>query len=310
MRKLIILILLAVCSINVTYSQKYIFKRHSVKKERHRIFLSIGATNFLGDLGGANKIGSNKGSLRDFDAQALKPGFQFGYMYRISKAFSWRSAFTYAWLSGNDVNTKEPFRQNRNLNFRTAIYDLSTVFEAAWDINSDYSQGHQFSLKGIKGGRNISVTPYAYAGIAVNYFNPKGNYNGQWYALQPLCTEGEGLVPTRKKYSLVQITIPIGAGVRVKLTKSIEVGIEYSGRIGFTDYIDDVSTTYFDKNALSVLKGETAALLANPTLNNIPGATDAGQQRGNPRNNDSWLTVMVSMYYTLGRSNSPHHRRR
>ena len=283
------------------------FKRHSVKRERHRIFLSIGATNFLGDLGGANKIGSGPGSLRDFNGRALKPAFQLGYMYRISKVFSLRNAFTYAWLSGNDAYTKEPFRQNRNLNFRTPVYDLSSVIEAGWDINSDYSQGQHYTLKGIKGGKNISVTPYVYAGLAINYFNSKGKLNGAWYALRPLSTEGEGLISTRKKYSLIQFTIPIGVGVRVKLTKSIEVGIEYSGRIGFTDYIDDVSTTYFDKNALSLSKGETAVLLADPSLNNFSGATLPGQQRGNPRNNDSWLSVMLSMYYTLGKSLSLIH---
>ncbi len=278
------------------------FQSRSFKRERHRIFLSIGATNFLGDLGGANMIGSERGSLRDFDVQSIKPAFQIGYTYRMSKFFSSRTAFTYAWLSGNDAYTTEPFRQNRNLNFRTPIYDLSSVIEVIWEIKR---KGHQYYLKGVKGWTNYRYATYIYGGVALNYFNSKGKYNGQWHALRPLSTEGEGLIATRKKYSPVQFTIPLGVGVKVRVSRTIEIGLEYTARIGFTDYIDDVSTTYFDPNALLAAKGQLAVDMADPSLNNIPGATVAGQQRGDPRDRDSYLAVMVTMYYTVGKGFTP-----
>jgi hypothetical protein len=286
------------------------FQSRSFRKERHRIFLSIGATNFLGDLGGANRIGSPPGSLRDFNVEAIKPAFQIGYSYRMSRIFSSRTAFTYAWLSGNDAYTKEPFRQNRNLNFRTPIYDLSSVIEILWEIKR---KGHQYYLKGVRGWTNYRYATYIYGGVALNYFNSKGKYGDKWYALRPLSTEGEGLIPTRKKYSPIQFTIPLGVGVKVRVSRVLEMGIEYTARICFTDYIDDVSTTYFDPVALQKEKGDIAALIANPALNKNPGdplytSTLAGQQRGDPKNKDSYLAVMVTMYYTIGKSFIPRLR--
>lgn len=312
MRKISIFILLTIFTLSMSFSQnKFIFQNRSFNKERHRIFLSIGATNFLGDLGGANQIGSPKFSLRDFDVQAIKPAFQIGYTYRMSKMFASRSALTYAWLSGNDAFTKETFRENRNLNFRTPVYELSSVIELIWEVNR---KGHQYVLRGVKGWTNYRFSTYIYGGLALNYFNSKGKLGDKWYALRPLSTEGQGLVPTRKKYSPVQFTIPVGIGVKIRVSRMIEMGIEYTARIGFTDYIDDVSTTYFDPNALLKEKGQIAVDLANPSPTKDPieypgqftqppnsQTTAAGQQRGDFRDNDSYLAVMISMYYTIGK---------
>jgi hypothetical protein len=306
----------------LTFSQnKFLFQSRSFRRERHRIFISVGATNFLGDLGGANRIGSPPGSLRDFDVQAIKPAFQIGYSYRMSKIFSSRTAFTYAWLSGNDAYTKEPFRQNRNLNFRTPIYDLSSVIEILWEIKR---KGHQYYLKNVRGWTNYRFTTYVYGGLALNYFNSKGKsiVDNKWYALRPLSTEGEGIIPTRKKYSPVQFSIPLGVGCKVRVSRVIEIGIEYTARIGFTDYIDDVSTTYFDENALYQANGQIAVDMANqsPTkmvdFYNKPHdsqplnwrTTAPGQQRGDSKDKDSYLAVMISMYYTIGKSFIPRLR--
>ena len=308
MRNFIFFILITVFTVNLSFSQnRFKFSSRSFRQERHRIFISIGATNFLGDFGGANMIGSPRGSLRDFDIQAVKPAFQIGYSYRMSKFLSSRTAFTYSWLSGNDAYTKEPFRQNRNLNFRTPVYDLSSVIEIIWEIKQ---KGHQYYLKGVKGWKNYRYATYIYGGVALNYFNSKGKYEGVWHALRPLSTEGQGLIPSRKKVSPIQFTIPLGVGVKVRISRTIEIGIEYNARIGFTDYIDDVSTTYFDKNALLQAKGQLAVDMSDPSLNNIPGATAAGQQRGDPRDRDSYLAVMVSMYYTIGKGFIPRLRNR
>jgi hypothetical protein len=281
--------------------------------------LSVGATNFLGDLGGANRIGSPPGSLRDFDVQAIKPAFQIGYVYRMSRIFSSRTAFTYAWLSGNDAFTREPYRQNRNLNFRTPIYDLSSVIEILWEIKR---KGHQYYLKGVRGWTNYRFTTYIYGGVALNYFRSKGKsiVDNKWYALRPLSTEGQGLVATRKKYSPIQFSIPLAVGCRVRVSRVLEIGIEYNARICFTDYIDDVSTTYFDPNALLKEKGQIAVDMANqsPTKYLDLGQPDshtlnwrttaASQQRGDYKDKDSYLAVMVTMYYTIGKSFIPRLR--
>lgn len=296
MKRIIIALSIIVFTISITSAQnKYRYRNQQWKKDKHKIFLSAGASNFYGELGGANKIGSTSFSLRDFDVQTIRPAFQLGYMYRFSKYFASRSSFDYVWLSGNDKWTNEIFRKNRNLNFRTPIYGLSSSIVFLYEIKQ---KGHQYNLRGVTGWRNWVYTPYIQAGVGAFYFNSKGKYNGSWYKLKPLTTEGEGLVPTRKKYSSFQFTVPLAIGIRVKIAKAWEVGLEYGQWITFTDYIDDASTTYFDPAALLAAHGQNSVNLANPS-NALPASTTAGQQRGDPRDHDHFIGLFFTVYYSI-----------
>ncbi|NTW34189.1 MAG: hypothetical protein HGB12_16490, partial [Bacteroidetes bacterium] len=265
--------------------------------KRKEVLFGTGATNFFGDLGGANQIGTN--GIRDFDFKAIRPAFMIGYKYRTTKETAIKFNFTYARLSGSDKYTKEPYRNNRNCNFRTPVYELSTQFEYAI-IRERPS--HIYNLKGISGWKYLQITSYFFAGVGVMHFNPKGEWNGQWYALQPLHTEGQGLVPTRPNYSLFQLVIPFGVGFKYALSKEWSVGLEYGIRKTFTDYIDDVSTTYFDPDALYNNYGPTSVHFGNPTNGTLDAnATGGGQQRGNVKNDDSYMFAIVSFYYKIPR---------
>ena len=59
-------------------------------------------------------------------------------------------------------------------------------------------------------------------------------------------TEGQGTTSfqNRKPYSLTQLSIPFGGGVKIGVSDDFNIIIEYGLRKTFTDYIDDVSTTY------------------------------------------------------------------
>ena len=149
------------------------------------------------------------------------------------------------------------------------------------------------------------------------YFNPRGKYEGDWYSLRPLSTEGQGLIETRKEYSLVQLVIPFGVGFKYAINKDLSVGIEYGIRKTFTDYIDDVSKTYFDPVYLGGEKGPMAPLLANPTNYSLPlelgnplKVTAPGQQRGDPTDLDSYMLAVISFYYKIssGRFTLPKFR--
>lgn len=319
MKKIFIFLLLLVFITASSSAQRARYGRKDWQREKHKFYCALGASEFYGDLGGLNKIGSEAFSLRDFDIQAVRPAFQFGYLYRFSKFFAWRSSFDYIWLSGNDKWTKETFRSNRNLNFRTPTYGLTTSIVFLYQIQIK-QKGHQFYLKGIQGWGNYIITPYVQIGIGGFYFNSKGNYHDSWKKLKPLCTEGQGLVTTRKKYSSIQPNIPLGVGIRFWINKQWEVGLEYSQWITFTDYIDDVSTTYFDKDALIQSKGQIAADMANPSPTALisdpsnPGysplyrSTLPGQQRGDPRDNDHYINLMFTVYYTITKGFTPKRR--
>ena len=151
------------------------------------------------------------------------------------------------------------------------------------------------------------IYAYGFVGVGVFHFDPKADYKGVAYRLQPLGTEGEGLVPTRKKYSLWQFCIPIGFGFKYTIDAKWGVGIEYGMRKTFTDYIDDVSTTYFDKSEIQSAYGPVAAALADRSLGDRPEITAPDQQRGDPRDLDAYMFAIFSINYKIrsGRGGLP-----
>jgi hypothetical protein len=273
---------------------------------RREFVFGVGANNFLGDLGGANQVGTN--GIRDFDFPSIRPDFYVGYRYRVTKESYLKTSLVYAYLYGNDNLTDEPFRNNRNCNFRTAVFELSAQYEY---VIGREREGHIYNFKHVKGWRYLNIQTYFFIGAGVMYFNPKGQKDGEWYALRPLCTEGEGLVPTRKKYSQFQLIIPFGMGFKYAISTDWSVGIEYGIRKTFTDYIDDVSKTYVDPNYLMEEKGPTAVYFANPTTNSLPAfVTAPGQQRGDPTDKDSYMFGIIHFYYKIpkGRFTLPKFR--
>ena len=87
------------------------------------------------------------------------------------------------------------------------------------------------------------------------------------------------------------------------INKNTSIGLEYSLYKTFTDYIDDVSTTYFDTKYLLEKRGAMAVWFSNPhkpDYGDLNAATTApGQQRGDPRQLDSYMFMFVTLYYRL-----------
>ena len=89
-------------------------------------------------------------------------------------------------------------------------------------------------------------------------------------------------------------------GFKYALSTDWSIGIEYGIHKTFTDYIDDVSKTYIDPVFLEQEKGVMAAYFSNPTINSLPSeVTEAGQQRGDPRDKDSYMFGIISFYYKI-----------
>ena len=141
-----------------------------------------------------------------------------------------------------------------------------------------------------------ALTPYVFAGVAIYHFNPYTyDTSGSKVYLKSLSTEGEGFVPGRNNYNLTQFAVPIGAGVKLSLTDKINVGLEVGFRKLFTDYLDDVSTTYVDQSLLLVNRGAKAVELAyrgDELKNGSLQYPAAGMQSGSAKNKD--------LYYFTG----------
>lgn len=279
---------------------------------RHELMFGIGASNFMGELGGANREGTN--GLRDFEFSMTRPNFTAGYSYLANPYFRIKGFALYGRLKGDDKLTQERYRNNRNLHFRSPVIELGGSVEYyPWKDKFI----HPYRMRGTKNGMVHFFSPYISAGIGGMWFNPKAQYtDGKWYALKPLSTEGQGLPGGPKPYSRLQIFIPVGLGVKYALSEQWSIGFEISRRFVFTDYLDDVSTVYYDNAAIAASKGNMAAYFANPTLGNIPdiedgsisiSVTGTGQQRGDEKDNDSYMFAIFSVHYRLlkGRLNLP-----
>jgi hypothetical protein len=274
------------------------------KRYKYELVLNIGASNFLGDVGGANQIGTH--FVKDLNYSLTRDMFGFGVRYKTNRYWAAKADLVYAQVNGDDKLTKEPFRNNRNLNFKSPIVELSIRFEAYFTKEQG---GHLYRLKNVHGMKRKDIQAYFFGGIGGFWFNPKGKYiDGNWYALRPLGTEGQGLPGGPKAYSPVSVCIPMGLGMKYGIDQKWSIGLEYGLRYTFTDYIDDVSGRYYDNNKIRAARGPIAAYFADPSLANYPTSlphtpdvnqTAAGQERGNPRYKDAYMFLSVNVNYKI-----------
>lgn len=214
-----------------------------------------------------------------------QPGLALGaaVTYQLTDRFHLRAGYTSATLMADDK--KNPKVYFRNLNFKTALHEIH--------LGGEY---YLFP------DENSRISPYAFGGIAVYRFNPYTKDTlGAKHFLRPLSTEGQGFVAGRKPYKLTQFAIPFGGGIKYALTENIKIGAEVGMRKLFTDYLDDVSTTYVDPNELLANRGPKAVELAYRGAEIDKGQTypTVLTKRGEPRNKDWYYFTGITISYRL-----------
>ena len=261
------------------------------KKHLPEIQGGIGATSFLGELGGGE--GPGKDLFLDFDGKSSRYLITGGCRYKLAEFASARANLTYARLSGNDEFAGDVHRQSRNLSFRTALIELTAIGEVYF-IREKLSS--RYKVRGIKGALGSSLSAYLFGGVGGFFFNPRGKYpvDNKWYSLQPLGTEGQGQAGFPKKYSRINMCIPIGIGAKFNLTRTMAISLEYGFRYTFTDYLDDVSGNYYNNSLIESNFGSKAAYFADPSLGPFPELTQAGLARGSSDYNDVYLYLNMS----------------
>ncbi|WKZ66937.1 MAG: hypothetical protein QY325_03195 [Flavobacteriales bacterium] len=254
----------------------------------------LGGANYLGEMGGKDQ------PRRDFiwDMKLSQTRWAVGGFARrkINRLISVNTGLLYLRLQGADALTESyrP-RRGRNLNFRNDLLE--------WYIRPEFTIYQDNDLGG-RGRYRTDFRLFGYVGAALYYHNPKGQINreGDFYALQPLTTE---LVD----YSRFGVSIPAGIGFHFTKRRRHRFGWDMGWRTTFTDYLDDVSTTYADpallpnQDAINLANQTSFAYALDPTLphpnNYAPGAI-----RGDPTHNDSYLTMTFTYSYVLrGQSN-------
>jgi hypothetical protein len=265
----------------------------------------VGVTNFLGELGGRNTTGSP--FIWDLEVSAARPTLGIGYRYYLLEHFSVSFRATYGKLSGSDELTRENFRQNRNLSFRSDLFEGQLRAEFHPFIERS---GHTYDLRGVQSDARGHLGLYAFAGVGLFHFNPQARYNGTWVDLRSMGTEGQGLPGGPAEYALTGVCIPMGLGVRKALNKKITLGLELQYTKTFTDYIDDVSGVYYNNDSIAAAHGPIAAYFADPSLGDIPGQTATGQQRGQSKHDDGYMFLKFELHYKLYKREHKTHKYR
>lgn len=253
----------------------------SLSAQRVDFMAGISTSHFLGDLGGKPTLGTN--DISDLDLLSTRYALSTGVRLNLGRTFALRTNLFYARVSGNDKYTTNKERHGRNLSFFSSIVEADAVLEINVWRSADQ--------------KNIL---YVFGGFGAFRFNPKTKMNGQVYTLRDYGTEGQYALPGKSPYSLTSTCIPFGFGYKIKLSKREYFTIELNTRKTNTDYIDDVSTNYVDKNLLTAAKGPTAAALADRNISTIPGFSDPGAIRGDPKDNDSYFFFSFTYNITIG----------
>lgn len=292
-------------SLNILFLKGY--SQLESGKAKWEAGFTLGPSFFLGDLGG--NAGKGTRFIKDVNLEftkIVKGGFISVYP---NDWLGFRLAAQTGYLQAEDdiINTKgvyELFRKQRNLDFKSSLSEAYLVAEVL----------PLMFLKRNDENYSSRLQPYFSIGVGMFHFNPQGSLTDAygkktWYYLKPLRTEGEGMseYPARKEYSLTQPEIPMGAGFRYALSERVNLSLEVLSRKSFTDYIDDVSTTYVNPELFDKYLSHENADIARQIHDKIFGVVTPGQsrfapgtQRGNPKQNDSFFSVLMKVGFSLG----------
>ncbi|MBL0359036.1 MAG: hypothetical protein IPP72_20195 [Chitinophagaceae bacterium] len=216
--------------------------------------------------------------------ESVSPYISAGVYYEISEKLFLRVGVVAGKVSSDDKLSK--LNKIRNLSFASQVIEIHL--------------GAEYDL--INSNEHL-VTPYVFVALAGYHFNPYtfDATNKKLY-LQPLGTEGQGL-PGINKYGLNQLAIPFGGGIKLAVNDNIYIRLEAALRKLFTDYLDDVSTVYIDKNVLRNrdASGQQAVDIAfrSDEINPALPYPDQGAIRGNPKSKDFYYTGGVSISFRL-----------
>lgn len=190
-----------------------------------------------GGLGAFNYTGD---LVRTYDLSTSKPAATLYYRNNISRVISFRTALTAGQLAASDrQNPIDPAAVNRNASFDVFLAELSGTFEY-----------HFLDWRDDK--RRLRFTPYLFTGLGL--FSISGNPNKS------------------AEYSNVQLSVPLGGGMKYVLNPRYYIAFEFGMRKTFFDYLDNVSD-------------------ADPSRKTY--------RQGNPNDYDNFFFTAITLTYTF-----------
>ena len=245
--------------------------------------IGVGGSVYWGDLN-SPEFGTNISNTN--------LAFQGVAKLNFSKFVAVKANLLIGRLSGDDSKSYIDWQKQRNLDFSSILVEFGLLGE--------------YHFFGYNFGEDSPISPYLSAGVAGFYFNPTTIYNGDRVKLQPLGTEGQGMSGFGSKYSRVSLAIPFGGGAKFRVNNTLNIAVDILARKTFTDYIDDVSTSYVAYDELAAGNGPLAAALGNRIGEALgqeePVSLPTGTQRGGSGVDDYYFTAMVTFTFKLNKN--------
>lgn len=187
-----------------------LFPFMAMNAQIHEIGVFVGGSNYIGDVGLTTYVSPNE------------PAFGILYKWNKSPRHAYRISYTQSKIIANDLDSKEPGRNQRGYRFENSIKEVSLGLEFNF---------FDFNLH--DPGRKIS--PYVFGGLSYV------QYDGLFFS------DGK----TKFDSNHGTVAIPMILGVKSNITENIILGLEVGARYTFADDIDGSNPT--NKN-LSQLK--------------------------------------------------------
>jgi len=200
---------------------------------KFEVGINAGVFVYQGDLT-PSQFGSYK---------TLKPELNFYLNRIISPVFSLRTNLALGGLKGDDAKYAKPvYRQQRNFNFKSPVFEISELLVADVFRNN---MSRQYS----------GLSPYLFAGVGFNLLNIKrdwSHFNAEYFSSESSTLSGLAADQQHPLPTLIPV-IPIGIGIKYPISSRISVNAETSYRFTFSDYVDGFSKAANDARRDSYL---------------------------------------------------------
>jgi hypothetical protein len=122
-----------------------------------------------------------------------------------------------------------------------------------------------------------------------------------------LGTEGQETTKfnDKRRYSLTQLSVPVGLGAKWQLDDYWAFGFEFGVRKTFTDYLDDVSSIYVDNIIVGGASGPMAVALKDRSMEVGQTPFENGDLRGNSATKDWYVIGGLTLTYRIHGGRQP-----
>lgn len=191
------------------------------QQQRWESGIFLGGANYQGDL------------VRDWIPELKETGWAAGAFgrYLFSPVWGVRAGLSYGRFTGSDQNLTDPFiQEQRSLRFATQVAEASVQLE--WEPFGQRRYPEERSFRPV-------ISPYFFLGAGALRVETDVDFS---HAVRDYFQED---IEQDKSttYPFWRFTIPVGAGVKLDLSRKVVVGLELGTRTAFTDFLDGVSHT-------------------------------------------------------------------